>query len=160
MAEGRRALARNRSFWRLFRRAASKLSTGAGFSLVLSCFSLVFKSRKRHAEQPVTRCSCYSFMVTCYRFMVSSLQFYGHLLQKYGAIHRRPALLLQIYGSWPFPSPGDPSATDLWSSTLPGILLQIYGHGRPWAFCYRFMVAGTGPRRDYTDCAMKQIEIR
>lgn len=84
--------------------------------------------------------SRYSFMVICYRFMVSSLQFYGHLLQKYGAIHRHPALLLQIYGLKPSPprwmpfcyrfmvaDPARALATDLWSRPPPGILLQIYG---------------------------------
>ena len=57
-------------------------------------------------------------MVICYRFMVSSLQIYGHLLQKYGAIHRHPALLLQIYGLKAFATP------------LDALLLQIYGRWR------------------------------
>ena len=70
----------------------------------------------------------YRFMVICYRNMVPSTG-------------TRPCCYRFMVSSLRHPAGGH-SATNLWSPTRPGLLLQIYGCVRPGGFCYRFMVAG------------------
>lgn len=98
------------------------------------------------------------------------LQIYGYLLQIYG--YGTTDLWSFATDLWCYPQAPNLIATDLWcpvgctviatdlrSWCHLAFLLQIYGLGETFRFCYRFMVSGVVANISYTRCQLEQNKI-